>query len=84
MSQDKAKILVILKPHKVIPIFSGIIGIFWLFITLNGLSQCLFNPDLSLPAEFFFFILLFFSVLFWILLNGINTTITVRTDCIIM
>ncbi|MDP8966077.1 MAG: hypothetical protein M3O33_19265 [Cyanobacteriota bacterium] len=84
MTTDNPETLVIVKPHKILQVISISIEILWLHTVLNGLYTCFFKVDSYLSPGLLLFILLFISSFFWIILNTINTTIVVTTDCIVM
>jgi dUTPase len=84
MTTDNPETLVIVKPRRIMQIISVSIEILWIDTALRGLHTCFFKVDSGLTPLLLFFILLFLGSVFWIILNTINTTIVVKTDCIIM
>lgn len=84
MTTDNSETLVIVKPRRIMQIISVSIEILWLHTVLNGLYNCFFKVDSYLSPGVLLFILLFLGIVFWIIINTLNTTIVVQTDCIIM
>ncbi len=84
MTKDNPETLVIIKPRKIIQLISISMKILWIYTILMGVYNFFFKVDSYLTPELLLFILLFLSIFFWIILNTINTTIVVKTDCIIM
>lgn len=84
MTTDNPETLVIVKPRRIMQIIAVSLEILWLHTVFNGLYNCFFKVDSYLSPGLLLFILLFISIVFWIILNTINTTIVVTSDCIIM
>lgn len=80
MNTNNQQTLVILKPHKIFQFASLLLKIFWIGIILRSIQLLLGASSVSLPISFILFVILFFSLIFWVILNTIDTSVVITTD----
>lgn len=84
MFKDSQDILAILKPRRVPQIVALFIKITWIYVLLI-IIQNLFKPELTSFMFFFnLFVVILHSLIFWLILNTIDTSLEIRSNGILM
>ncbi|MBW4648528.1 MAG: hypothetical protein KME06_07480 [Kastovskya adunca ATA6-11-RM4] len=84
MFKDSQDILAILKPRRIPQIVALFIKVLWIYVFLI-IIQNLFNPELTSFMLFSsFFGAVFYSFIFWVILNTIDTSLQIRSNGILM
>jgi hypothetical protein len=85
MTRDSQETLIVLNPHQTLQLVSVFLKLFWIAFILKVIQQFLSSDHSAnyLPPFFNVFVIFFISLIFWVIINTLTTSVVVKADGIL-